>query len=217
MINKCAKYGALLCAVCGVLTLSGCGLWPWSDDTAYYTKVNPGHPLRVPPGLTDPISDPTMNIPEVEQARVRSGGVAPESVTPPVRAVPRTTIRELPHSEDGVPYLVLHDNLADAWQRTGLALERSGFTISDRDRTRWLYSIVYLAPTVEDDTEGFFAWVFGDEESEAQGTRTGIYHVSLVGAGEMQTRVVVLDDRGNPVKSPAAEQILSLLAGRLNL
>lgn len=51
--------------------------------------------------------------------------------------------------KDGaVSYLTVNDNFDRAWRRVGLALDRVGFTVVDRDRTAGTYFVRYADPEV---------------------------------------------------------------------
>jgi hypothetical protein len=45
-----------------------------------------------------------------------------------------------------------------AWRRVGLALDRAGFTVEDRDRTQGIYFVRYINDATE--TKGFFSKLF---------------------------------------------------------
>ena len=52
-------------------------------------------------------------------------------------------------SADGVPQLVVDDPFDRAWRRVGLALDRVGFTVVDRDRSKGVYFVRYADPEVD--------------------------------------------------------------------
>ena len=56
-----------------------------------------------------------------------------------------------------------------AWRRVGLALDRSGFTVEDRDRTGGLYFVRYVDPKFASREEpGFFSKLFGLRQERRQ-------------------------------------------------
>ena len=59
--------------------------------------------------------------------------------------------------------LEVDDNLDRAWRRVGIALDRSGFSVEDRDRAAGLYYVRYVDPRTagQDASPGFFAKLFG--------------------------------------------------------
>ncbi len=120
--------------------------------------------------------------------------------------------------EDGGRALALEDNFSRAWRRTGLALDRVGFTVEDRDRSRGLYFVRYVDPEVDisgGKSKGFFSKLkfWGDDEDN----RDKEFLVSLVGGrdGDETTEVIILNKQGEPEKSETADRILSLLHEQL--
>jgi outer membrane protein assembly factor BamC len=96
-----------------------------------------------------------------------------------------------------------------AWRRVGLALDRNGFTVEDRNRTDGIYFVRYVDPkTAGQDGPGFFARLFGADNSAAAPAR---YRV-LVKGEAAQTLVSVQDGQGGAVSKDIGERIVALLA-----
>src|SRR5213075_1846753 len=56
------------------------------------------------------------------------------------------------------PVLVIDDAFDRAWRRVGLALDRTGFTVEDRDRAQGLYFVRYVDPALAGrEQPGFFS------------------------------------------------------------
>lgn len=198
-----------------IATAQGCGLFGWLDREDEYRKSEGRPPLEVPPDLSDPVDDRSMAVPEQGSA----GGPRVNSVEPPDldnTPLPEAPKVELPRDDSGAPYLALEDTVESAWRRTGLALERTGFTIEERDEARRLFVVRYMPPVEKDEDGGFFDWLFGRDDDERTAPAGGFrYQVSIVGAGETESRITVLNDAGEPESGATAERILSLLAARL--
>ena len=100
-----------------------------------------------------------------------------------------------------------------AWRRVGLALDRAGFTVEDRDRTQGMYFVRYVDQDAGE-TKGFFSklfsWGSSDAEKEAQRYRISV----KAGAGNSST-VTVLNNTSKPETGPVAEKILTLLHEQL--
>ncbi len=125
----------------------------------------------------------------------------------------------LVRDENGGRALSLEENFSRAWRRTGLALDRVGFTVEDRDRSRGLYFVRYVDPDVDASGEkkkGFFSKLkfWGDEPRDMSKDE---FLISLVGGrdGDNTTEVLVLNKDGQPDKSDTADRILSLLHEQL--
>lgn len=106
--------------------------------------------------------------------------------------------------------LSVQDDLDRAWRRVGLSLDRIGFTVEDRDRSKGIYYVRYIDPENEGKKPGFFARLFGAKEKIPQEQ----YQIQLK-AVDSSTDVAVLDKEGAPDKSKVGERILSLLHEQL--
>jgi outer membrane protein assembly factor BamC len=110
-------------------------------------------------------------------------------------------------------YLELDDNFDRAWRRVGLALDRTGFTVEERDRANGSYVVRYVPPRKPDkEKPGFFSRLFGKSDDAGTPER---YRISLKGDGD-KTRVVVVS-RDNPTntRAPSSDNILKLLSDEL--
>jgi outer membrane protein assembly factor BamC len=106
--------------------------------------------------------------------------------------------------------LQVDDGFDRAWRRVGLALDRSGFTVEDRDRAQGLYFVRYIDPAqAGKDEPGFLSRLFSFGKKEDAG---GIarYRVSVKGEGERST-VQVLNAQGQPEDGEAGKRIVGLL------
>ncbi|MCU0764684.1 MAG: outer membrane protein assembly factor BamC [Burkholderiaceae bacterium] len=141
-----------------------------------------------------------------------AGGVAPGAGKTPVSTVPEIA-RLLPADAAEPARVRINEPFDRAWRRVGLALDRGGFTVEDRDRARGLYFVRYLDPEIEQrqrDRQGFLSKLFGrDAKIEAQQFRV------LVAASGEATVVTVQDRDGKPDASPTAGKILAQINDQL--
>jgi len=109
--------------------------------------------------------------------------------------------------------LTLPEAYDRAWLRVGIALDRANFTVDDRDRSKGVYFVRYVDPTDKTSAEqGFWSQVFhGRKEMKAKQ-----YQVNVRAVTEQQTRVAIVDDKGNVDSSPQARQIMALLADQIS-
>lgn len=110
--------------------------------------------------------------------------------------------------------LALVDQFDRAWRRVGLALDRTGFTVEDRDRTNGVYFVRYApVETTPRKEKGFLSklafWRGGDPAVKPEQYRIQVQ------SAEPGTRVNVLDKDGRPAQSETAGRILSLLYDQL--
>ena len=114
----------------------------------------------------------------------------------------------------GARHLEVDEGFDRAWRRVGLALDRVGFTVEDRDRTQGLYFVRYVNPD-ETKAEGFFKKLFSwgasaDKDKEAQR-----YRISVKADAASTSRVTVLSNEGKLDTSPISDKILTLLHEQL--
>ena len=156
-------------------------------------------------------SDPELEIEFLRRLMVKLGAPKEQAdLTVASKATPQNTAAQAQLAAiDGQPTLTVQDPLDRAWRRVGLALDRSGFTVEDRDRSKGIYFVRYV-PSAKDTSEpGFFSRVFGSKP-QAQGLTR--YQIQLQ-AQANQTQVRVLGQSGQAETSENAEKILKLLAG----
>lgn len=109
----------------------------------------------------------------------------------------------------GATGLQVDDGFDRAWRRVGLALDRSGFTVEDRDRKAGQYFVRYVdTPPGGKAEPGFFAKLFGSDSKDANAVVR--YRVALKSEGE-STTVSVLNAQGTAETSPTAQRILERL------
>ncbi|MGN6703433.1 MAG: outer membrane protein assembly factor BamC [Burkholderiaceae bacterium] len=118
---------------------------------------------------------------------------------------------------DQPAHLDLDDAFDRAWRRVGLALDRVGFTVEDRDRSRGLYFVRYVdqnqdAQDKSSDKKGFFSRFFSRDKKQEKSARR--YQV-LVKPDASGSRVSVLDADGHPETSATGGRILVLLNDQL--
>ncbi|MGA7984040.1 MAG: outer membrane protein assembly factor BamC [Burkholderiales bacterium] len=115
----------------------------------------------------------------------------------------------------GVETLTVHEPFDRAWRRVGLALDRVGFTVEDRNRDKGVYYVRYADPESPEGKEkkGFFAslafWRSDDKKVVAEQ-----YRVTVKDAKD-DSVVEVQDKNGASVNSKTSRRIISLLLQQL--
>lgn len=109
---------------------------------------------------------------------------------------------------DGTTTLMVEDGFSRAWRNVGLALDRIGFTVEDRDRSNGVYFVRYNDPLKEDKKKGFLSklafWSDDDPKDAEQ------YRILLSGQGE-RTQVTVQNAEGGAENTPTARRILTMV------
>lgn len=107
--------------------------------------------------------------------------------------------------------LVVDDDFDRAWRRVGLALDRSGFSVEDRDRAAGLYFVRYVDPALAGKEEPSFlsSWFGKGEKAAVQRLR-----VVLKTEGG-KTQVTIQNSQGAPETGEAAKRIIAQLSAGL--
>lgn len=112
------------------------------------------------------------------------------------------------------PVVQIDEGFDRAWRRVGLALDRTGFTVEDRDRSQGVYFVRYVAPdaTVQGKEPGFFGRLFS---STPKTDIAPVRYRVAVRSTDSQTTVSVLDANGQPERSANAQRIVQVIADDL--
>jgi outer membrane protein assembly factor BamC len=119
---------------------------------------------------------------------------------------------------DGEKSGVLNVNEAfdRSWRRVGLALDRIGFTVEDRNRSQGIYFVRYINPDVDSGAGpgALSKLMFWREEGDDKPEQFRI-QLSEAGTAGESTDVTVLNKDGTPDKTNNASKILKLLHEQL--
>ena len=117
-------------------------------------------------------------------------------------------------TENGQPAVRIEEGFDNAWRRVGLALDRTGFTVEDRDRSQGVYFVRYVAPGTDQKEPGFFGKVLGVFGSSKAATPPLKYRIVVRSEGNASV-VSVLDASGAPENSENAARIVRVIADDL--
>jgi outer membrane protein assembly factor BamC len=111
--------------------------------------------------------------------------------------------------------LAMNEQFDRAWRRVGLALDRVGFTVEDRDRSKGVYFVRYIDPEIDNksaENKGWLSrlkfWGSSDPKKAEQ------YRVLVKDMGD-RAEVNVLNKDGAREQSATANRILTLLHEQL--
>jgi outer membrane protein assembly factor BamC len=138
------------------------------------------------------------------------------ATTPPTPGQPTSSdLARLEKGVDGASRLVVNDPFDRAWRRVGLALDRTGFTVVDRDRSNGLYFVRYADPdseTAKARDAGWLAQLMFWKTDEKD--RPEQYRIKVAEATPGSV-VTVQDPKGEIDRSTNSERILALLREQL--
>lgn len=105
--------------------------------------------------------------------------------------------------------LLIEEPFSRAWRLSGLALDRVGFAVEDRNRSQGTYYVRYNDPTAGQDEGGWLsglAFWKGDKNLDKESR----YQVQLQ-ADDRGTMVMVNNDQGERINTDTALRILTLM------
>lgn len=162
---------------------------------------------------------PRPNDPDIEAAMLRSLmihlGVSKEQsealLAQEEEAQPRSRLVKTPQLSE----LYIREAFPRAWRLTGIALDRVGFAVEDRDRSAGVYYVRYNQ--LDEDKpkkEGFFSKLAFWRDDEVAIDEKVQYQVAL-DETDVETRVVVRNESGEQDNSDTAQLILTLISEQI--
>ncbi|MEY2769712.1 MAG: outer membrane protein assembly factor BamC, partial [Pseudomonadota bacterium] len=111
---------------------------------------------------------------------------------------------------NGQQALQVPEDLERTWRRVGVALDRTGFTVEDRDRSKGVYFVRYVVDGEAD--QGFISRLFSRKKDTSPQLNRYRIAVMADGAGSI---VMVQTADGKPADADNAGKILKLLAPQI--
>ncbi len=150
--------------------------------------------------------DPQLEAVFLQRLMIKLGATDDQSKTAVVNT-PAPPSRARLIDFQGTVAMQVDDNFDRAWRRVGLSLDRTGFTVEDRDRAKGIYFVRYVDPSQFAKAQpGVFSRMF----SKDAGTNVSKYRVLVKSDGERSVTTVLNAD-GAPEKGDDAKRILGLL------
>lgn len=142
-----------------------------------------------------------------KEETARAAVTAAAEPAPRARPVPAAAAGAGAAAASGATSLEVDDNFERAWRRVGLALDRSSFTVEDRDRAAGLYFVRYVDPkSLPSEDASFLSRLFSSDAN----ARPVRYRVVVKAAGN-KTSVSVQNGQGAPETGDAAKAIIGAL------
>jgi len=157
-------------------------------------------------------ADPELEIEFMRRLMLKFGGAAsplasatPDASTPASIGTQVTKVNNLPVIE-------VKDDFDRTWRRLGVALDRTSFTVEDRDRTQGVYFVRYVSASSAGKESGFFAKLFSSSDNSSPALSK--YRITLTHNAGLSS-ISVLNAEGGADTSDNPEKILRLIAGEL--
>lgn len=115
--------------------------------------------------------------------------------------------------------LVINEAFDRSWRRVGLALDRIGFTVEDRNRVDGIYFVRYLNPDKDSkkkgDDDGILSGIMFWRSGDKDDAKAAKYRIQIHNTGTNTSKVTLLNDDGTAVNSSTTSRILKLLHEQL--
>jgi outer membrane protein assembly factor BamC len=163
------------------------------------------------------VCQPRPSDPELENEFLRrlmlalgsNEATATEAVNRVAQPIATATLQ----SANGVPAIRLQANFEDAWRRVLLALDRTGFTVQDRDRSQGTFQVRYVPASLpgQNAEPGFFDKLFKRNQPVVTTETRQLVLRSEAG----QTWITVATTQGQASPTGEAKTVLELLLPEL--
>ena len=181
------------------------------------TKIDNSQPAGFAWAVVPP--NPNLEAEMLSRLMIRFGTPEAQAVAAasPAAAAAAPVHARLEKDGSGVSKLIVDDPFDRAWRRVGLALDRTGFTVVDRDRSTGIYFVRFSDPDADmarkDREKGFLSKVLSFWKTDEK-DKPEQYRIQVVETAPQST-VSVQDPTGAPDRTQASERILALLRDQL--
>ncbi len=109
---------------------------------------------------------------------------------------------------NGQSVVQIDDGFDRAWRRVGLSLDRTNFTVEDRDRSKGIYFVRYVSSTPDKAEPGFLSKLFSASKPDTTAQK---FRVSVVSQGDSST-VSVQNADGSSAATADVQRIVAVIA-----
>lgn len=184
------------------------------DREAEYQQSKELPPLEIPPDLTSStIDDPSIQLPDISGDASFTEYVERKSSESDGSDSPSKKTAKL-ISIDNSPYIDIDEDFPKAWRMVGKAVSNLGLEVTDRDRTKGDYYVLFNGESTEKKDEGLLASLafWRDIKVSEHGEK---FLVRLEKAGQV-TKVVVLDSDQQRQTQGLGLELLRRIEEKLN-
>lgn len=164
-------------------------------------------------------SDPELEAEMLSRLMARFGAEK-ERVDLELASINTTTQSRAHINPEQKDTLIINEAFDRSWRRVGLALDRIGFTVEDRNRLEGIYFVRYIDPDADKkkagDDDGILStlifWRSKDDQDDLNAKK---YRIQVSEIGINSSQVIILNEDNTLVNSRTAKRILNLLHEQL--
>ncbi len=150
-------------------------------------------------------ADPELEAEFLRRLMVRLGVSQEQAIAVKAASAPKAISRA--STVNGQPVVLIDEGFDRAWRRVGLSLDRTGFTVEDRDRAQGTYFVRYVEPSADKSEPGFLSKLF----SATPKANAPLKYRVVVRSENESTIVSVLNATGAPDASANAQRIVNVI------
>jgi len=154
-------------------------------------------------------TDPELEAEFLRRLMVKLGVTQEQAKAVIAAAAPKNGARV--GTVNGQSVVQLDDGFDRAWRRVGLSLDRTNFTVEDRDRSKGIYFVRYVAPVADKAEQGLFGRLFSSSKQDAAPKKFRI----TVAAQENTSTVSVQNADGSAALPDDVRRIVQVLVDDL--
>jgi outer membrane protein assembly factor BamC len=159
-------------------------------------------------------ADPQLEAEFLQRLMVKLGAKEDEAKIAVTTATP-TPAKARAIEGASTPSLQMDEGFDRAWRRVGLALDRSGFTVEDRDRSQGTYFVRYVDPSGrKKDEPGLLSRIFSFGKTDNDNAALSRYRVTVKADGERSV-VAVMPAQGSNSTGDIGKRIVGFLVDEL--
>ena len=155
-------------------------------------------------------ADPELETEFLRRLMMQLGASAEQAKSAVNGAVTKAAIAKL-ITKDGYPMVEIAEDFDRAWRHVGLTLDRTGFTVEDRDRKQGIYYVRYVSDILDTDKPGFLAKLFGAGQKSGEPAK---FQIALTSHGD-KTLASILSSKGTRESSEVSQRISKVIADDL--
>ncbi|MBP6354917.1 MAG: outer membrane protein assembly factor BamC [Nitrosomonas sp.] len=167
-------------------------------------------------------ADPDLEAEMLSRLMMRFG-VEEEKAKLELTASSRSSAQERAYIDNTGSTLVINEAFDRSWRRVGLALDRIGFTVEDRNRVEGIYFVRYLNPDKDskktNDDKGILSGLLSGitflRDNDKTDSKAAKYRIQVNNTGANTSKITLLNDDGTAVNSATTNRILKLLHEQL--
>lgn len=114
--------------------------------------------------------------------------------------------------DQGGPALSLSEGFDRTWRLSGIALDRMGLVVEDRDRSNGVYYVTKVVDLEDKEKQGWFSSLFSGKKEKQTSAH---YRIKIEAQGDNSSLITLQDGEGKRLTSDSARALLERMRGQM--